>query len=242
VTLDHQTPISSEATDAGTSLAQSASPEIIACWSETGIYGNGSCPELPKFVHCRNCPVYSNAGLQLLNRPLPADYRQEWSDHFASNKEPGQPTSNSAILFRLQTEWLALPTQVFQEVAERRQIHSLPHRHGGLVLGLANIRGELTICISLGHLLGLENRGVPRTLRTAYQRLLVVSWEGDRLAFPVDEVHGPHRFDTPDLKPGPATVTKSNATFVRGVFYWQKKAVGLLEMHLLFPTLNRSLA
>jgi len=178
----------------------------------------------------------------LLNRPLPTDYRQEWTEHFASDKQPGQSTSNSAVLFRLQTEWLALPTQAFQEVAERRQIHSLPHHHAGLVLGLANIRGELTICVSLGHLLGLDKNGVRQALRTAYHRLLVVSWEGGRLAFPVDEVHGPHRFDPHDLKPGPATVTKSNVTFVQGVFYWQKKAVGLLEVDSLFPILNRSLA
>jgi chemotaxis-related protein WspD len=214
----------------------------VACWSETGVYGNGTCAELPKFIHCRNCPVYSSAGLELLNRPLPADYRQEWTEHFGSDRQAGQPMSSSAVVFRLRTEWLALPTQAFQEVAERRQIHSLPHHHAGLVLGLANIRGELTICVSLAHLLGLETGVLRQALRAVYHRLLVVSCEGSRLAFPVDEVHGPHRFDPHELKPGPVAITKSNATFIQGVFQWHKRAVGLLEMDLLFPTLNRSLA
>ena len=44
--------------------------EIRACWNEIGVQGNGSCPELRKVIHCRNCPVYSKAGVQLLDRPL----------------------------------------------------------------------------------------------------------------------------------------------------------------------------
>src|SRR2546422_1979826 len=36
------------------------------------------------------------------------------------------------------------------EVAERRVIHSLPHRRTGIVLGVVNVRGELLVCVSLG--------------------------------------------------------------------------------------------
>src|SRR6266404_3734527 len=130
--------------------------ELSRCWREIGVYGNGTCPELEKFIHCRNCPAYSAGALELLNRVLPAEYRREASQLFIAEKTRPKGETISAVLFRLQTEWLALPTQCLQEVAERRLIHSLPHRRQGIVLGLSNIRGELVICISLGHLLELE--------------------------------------------------------------------------------------
>jgi chemotaxis-related protein WspD len=215
--------------------------DIEACWSEIGVYGNRSCSELSQFVHCRNCPVYSNAAVRLLDRSLPLAYRREWTDHFASQRNPREPSKTSAVLFRIQAEWLALPTAAFQEVAERRQVHSLPHRRHTLVLGLANVRGEMLICVSLGHLLGLERMPAPEALRTDYHRLLVGNWEGGRLAFPVDEVHGPHRFHPEELRTPPATVAKFTPTYTRSILYWQQRAVGLLDAELLFASLNRTL-
>ena len=94
-------------------------------------------------------------------------------EHFAQPKQLAAPAKASALLFRINAEWLALPTQAFQEVAEHRLVHSLPHRRQGIVLGLVNIRGELLICVSLGHLLGLE-RTPPGQARRA--GLMIGSW------------------------------------------------------------------
>ncbi len=212
------------------------------CWKDVGVYGDGSCPELPRFVHCRNCPVYATAGALLLNRAPPPGYRDEWTEHFAARRELIQPSKTSGVLFRIRTEWLALPTQAFQEVAERRTIHSLPHRRRGLLLGLANVRGELLICVSLGYLLGLESGGTPDGLRSRYHRLLVVNWDGNRLAFPVDDVHGPHRFHHQEVKEPPLTLAKANPTFTQGILYWEQRAVCLLNADLLFKHINRSLS
>jgi len=148
----------------------------------------------------------------------------------------------SAVLFRIGSEWLALPTQAFQEVAERRRIHSLPHRRRGFLLGLANIRGELLLCVSLGHLLGLEKIAPHATLRTAYHRLLVTNWDGSGFAFPADEVHGIHPFRPQDLKSPPATLVQSNSAFTQGVLHWRDRTVGLLDAGLLFSTLNRTMS
>ena len=223
--------------DGGHHLAE----EIYACWNKIGVYGDGSCRDLAQFVHCRNCPVYSQAGVQLLNRALPADYRREWSEHFALEKKRGTPGKISALLFRLGGEWLALPTQAFQEVAERRMIHSLPHRRQGVVLGLANVRGELVLCLSLARVLGIDSTATKHTPRTIYDRLLVAYWDGKRLAFPVDEVFGVHRFDPQQLKQPPETISKSSQSFSRNILQWQQRPVGILDAELLFSTLNRSL-
>ena len=40
--------------------------EICACWNQIGVQGDATCPELPKVVHCRNCPVYAAGGRALL--------------------------------------------------------------------------------------------------------------------------------------------------------------------------------
>ena len=60
-------------------------------------------------------------------------------------------------MFRLGAEWFALPTIAVDEVAELRGIHSLPHRRGGMLLGLVNVQGELIVCVSLARVLGLKN-------------------------------------------------------------------------------------
>jgi chemotaxis-related protein WspD len=215
--------------------------EIFACWHEIGVYGRGSCEELTKFIHCRNCPVYSSAGVQLLDRPLSAEYRRESTEHFAQEKKHATPSKLSAVLFRISSEWLALPTQAFQEVAERRLIHSLPHRRLGVVLGLVNVRGELLICVSLGRLLGLENIPTAENLRTGQHRLMVLNWDGQRFAFPVQEVQGIHRFQPHDIKPSPATIAKSHPSHTQGVFLWRNRSVGFLDGETLFSALNRSL-
>jgi chemotaxis-related protein WspD len=213
---------------------------IVDCWNKVGVEGDGSCPELKGFIHCRNCPVYSNAGLQVLNRTLPAGYRQEWTEYFADKKSPAAGSKISVIIFRVGAEWLALPTRAFQEVAEPRPVHSIPHRRHGVLLGLVNIRGELLLCVSMGRLLGLDQGASAERLRTYYDRLFVVLWDGKRLVFPADEVHGIHRFHSEEVTSPPTTIAKADLTFTRGVFSWQERMVGLLEPELLFSTLNRS--
>lgn len=223
-------------------LAGELPAQVHDCWSTIGVSGNGTCRELQKFVHCRNCPVYSAAGIQLLDRPLGAEYRRELTGHYAELKKVTQPARTSVLIFRLGPEWLALPTAAFQEVAERRSMHSLPHRRRSIVLGLVNVRGELLICVSLARLLGLAAEAARDKSRTIYDRLLVTNWDGKRLTFPVDEVHGLQRFNRDEIKEPPATITKSALTYTRGIFVWRERAVGFLDPDSLFGDLNRNLS
>jgi len=215
--------------------------EICDCWNKIGVQGDATCPELRKLVHCRNCPVHSNAALQLLDRPLLPHCRREWTEHFAQPKKNATPATGSALVFRIKAEWLALPTQAFQEVAEHRPVHSLPHRQQNTVLGLVNIRGELLICVSLGRLLGLERTPSGHTPRQVHEWLLVANWHGNRLVFPVDEVRGIHRFQRSELKEPPAILAKSNRSYTQGLLPWQGRTVGFLDADHLFSSLNRSL-
>ena len=218
-------------------------PKHHDCWNHIGVWGDGSCPELATFTHCRNCPKYSAAAAGLLDRELPADYRAESTRHYSTEKNAAAHASQSAVIFRIGAEWLALDTAVFREVCDVRPIHSLPHRRNGVVLGIVNVHGELLACVSLAALLGVDKSAAVKTeRRLTHARLLVASSAGARLVFPVDEVHGIHRFDAKQLVEAPATVAKAASTYTRAILPWQGQAVGVLDEGLLFYSLNKSLA
>jgi chemotaxis-related protein WspD len=213
---------------------------VFDCWNTIGVEGNSSCRELVKYVHCRNCPVYSAAGLQLLNRALTPEYRAEQTSHYATRKKLTTPARLSVLIFRIEAEYFGLPANVFQEVAERRPKHSLPHRARTVAIGIVNVRGELLVCASLARLLAVPE--VSASLRGTADRLLVAEWNGQRVAFPVDEVFGIHRFQQDEMREAPSTVARSSLTYTRGVLNWRGRAVGFLNPESLFTALNRSLA
>jgi len=223
-------------------LAGAQHPEQAGgCWRLIGVFGDRRCPELARHVHCRNCLVYAKAAMEVLDQPLPRGYRQQWTEHYAQERKPRHFSSSSAVPFRVGSEWLALPTHCFQEVTERRPIHSIPRSHG-MLLGLANIRGELLLCVSLGHLLGLVDTPPRNLVRVNYNRLLVVSWMDQRFGFPVNEIQGPYRFYVEDLNPPPAGLAKANAGFAASVLQWRDSRLVLLDPDRLFSALNRNLA
>lgn len=216
---------------------------IENCWNKIGVWGNSQCPELKKFVHCRNCPVYSTAAIQLLDRPLPPGYLDDWTSHFARPPKASEVKSQSVLLFRIASEWLAISALVLQEVAEVRKIHSLPHRRSPIVLGLVNIRGELLICVSLTETLSLQpDSNSLSSSKTTPKRFLVVKRGPSRFVFPIDEVYGIVEHDPHQLKDVPSTVAKAAGKFTRAVLNWQNKSVGCLDDELLFHSLDRSLS
>jgi chemotaxis-related protein WspD len=216
---------------------------IHDCWNRIGVSGDASCPELKKHVHCRNCPVYSAAAVELLDRDLPENYSDECTRRVAQRKPEAAGDTQSVIVFRIGSEWLALPTTVFKEIVGIRPVHSLPHRRNGVVLGLANIRGELLVCISLRQILRLDETAESKNekFRTTNARMLFILHEGLRAVCPVDEVFGVHRFRPRELKPVLTTLAKGTTTYIKGVVSWPQGAVGLLDEDLLFYTLNRGL-
>ncbi|XHR27423.1 MAG: chemotaxis protein CheW [Chthoniobacteraceae bacterium] len=219
------------------------------CWNRIGVFGNKSCKELPIHIRCLNCETFHGAAARLLDRRAPEGYRESWTERVAHARAPKLAGTRSIVIFRVGAEWLALPTACFLEVAQLRPIHSLPHRSGALVRGLTVIRGELVTCISLAHLLGVNVANAPEAEpvkaakgRNAYERLLVVGREGERVVFAVDEVHSGVRYHPNDLKPIPSTVSQSTYSYTQGLLEWEGHSVGVLDDSLLFYTLGRQLA
>jgi len=156
--------------------------------------------------------------------------------------------TQSIMVFRVRAEWYALHTAACLEVADLRPIHSLPHRRDKTVLGVANVRGELLVCISLATILadpsGTAPQASPRTLRSAapLPRLLVTRTPGGVVVFPVDEVQGMERYGARDLKRVPSTVALARAHYTRGLVALDGRNVGLLDEDRLFETVERALA
>ncbi len=225
--------------------------QVNNCWNKIGVYGDRTCKELETVIHCRNCPVYSTAGRSLLERDIPVDYLNEWTATLAEIQTPpplaignqsavriGRAADTfSAIVFRLSNELFALPVGVLQEVTHPSAIHTLPHRSNDLFLGLVNIRGEILLCASLSHLLGLETVTEPLS-SDSNCRMLVVGKNG-KWVFPVDEVHRIYRFPLNEFKATPVVISRSKETYSQGVIDWHHKKVNYLNAELLLDTLVR---
>lgn len=216
------------------------------CWNRIGTRGDQSCPRLPNYTRCLNCPVYEQGAAALLDRALgQADLEAAAQAHRTATPLRAQDhvgTELAVLVFRIADEWLALPATALRQVDKPRAIHSLPHRRNRVVLGLVNIRGALTVAVSLGELLKLDRSGGGKHGgRHSYVRLLVAAHRDEPAAFPVDEVEGVLRFPASALLPVPSTLTYAATAHARGVLAWRETTIGLLDADRVFDSIARSL-
>jgi chemotaxis-related protein WspD len=216
---------------------------MVSCWREIGVSGDFSCARLTEAVHCRNCEEYNKAGRQLLDREIPEGFLDEWTRNLADVKEAEVAEAVSVIVFRVREEWLALRTVCLQETVNGRSVHDVPSRSNSIFKGVVNVNGELLLCMSAADVLESGAEARPAYSGTkAYERMLVVKFEGERYVFPVDEVLGIHRISVDDFDEPPATISKSPTTFVKSIFAFKEKRVGLLDENSFHNAFKRSLS
>ena len=223
-----------------------SAPAVEQCWKTIGVMGDGSCEKLTISVHCRNCPVFMEAGQQLFEREPPADYVQQQTALLSEEVAEETVGSEAMIVFRIEEEWLALDVDAVVEVAEPRPVHRVPHRTDRLLMGIVNIRGELQLCVSLRVLLRIDAGERPSEgglLETSNSlcRLLVCERNGQRWAFAVDEVAGVQRVAVDRLGNVPSTIAKSVKRLAKAVFRWEEKSVGRLDVDRIFASLEESI-
>lgn len=181
--------------------------------------------------------------MHLLERELPAGYLEERTRQFAQAEAPAESgAAGKAAIFRIEKEWLALPSPVLTEVVPLQPIHPLPHRHGNIVLGVANIRGSLTVCVSLARLLALEPDAAAMAAERRQQRLLLIEGGRGRLAFAVDEMHGIHPFRERELLPVPQTLARATGRYTTAMLPWRGFTVACLDAERVIHALERGLA
>jgi chemotaxis-related protein WspD len=225
-------------------LGISPIPRLNDCWNRIGVRGDGSCPELLRHVHCRNCPTYSAAAANLLDRAPPVGGAAAWRSEATSPEQLPRKGAESILIFRVGGEWLGLHSAFIKEIAEERKIHSLPQQRNAAVLGIVNIRGALVLCMSLARLLNVDKATgeEPTQNRNLFKPMLVMNHGENATVFPVDEVDGVHRFSRSELTSVPSTVDHTAAIYTKGILPWRDRTIGVLDGESLFYALNRSIA
>lgn len=220
------------------------------CWNHIGVSGDGSCPELPTVVHCRNCSVYSRAGRSLLERQPPADYLSSWTAVLADGggndrsgvaegdeRVVGGEQALALMVFRVDQELLALPLKLLQEVTPPFGIHSVPGRSNGCFLGLVNIRGEILLAACLRRLLGLPERDPTTPMGDGNARMAVTAPGDEQWVIAIDEVLGIHLCRAEELQPPPVVLNPVQA-LTDGLFRWKGRQVALIDGPRLLSTLR----
>lgn len=206
---------------------------LVNCWNTIGVAGDQSCPKLAEHIHCRNCEVYAGAARRNLQRPVDALYRDTWAAHFRQLRAERTPDDSAALVFRIGREWLALPAAMIDSVAPQAAGHRLPHRSGGALLGVVNVGGKLLPLVSVGTLLGIDERDAPKASgRHTFARLLVIRSESQAFALPVADLHGIVRYPAATLAPPPATINKGMLRFLGGVLAQGEMHIGVLDAQL----------
>jgi chemotaxis-related protein WspD len=219
------------------------------CWQRIGIWGDRACPELRSVIHCRNCPLYTQAGRGLLEREISEDVLSDWNQAKEFNALQFQASalskSLSMVVFRLQTEWFALSTAIFKEVTPITTVRAIPHRTNSILTGIINVRGELQLCVSLTTLLDLQP-AENQSHATAHSRFLVIEQELDpcgiceaaRWVFPADEIDGIHHFPSDTLTLSPSAIAHTSESYTKGILHWRDRTISVLDEELLFYRLS----
>lgn len=229
-------PIAARAPVTETKISLPASAEAPAdCWNHIGVRGDRSCPLLPPVVHCQNCSVFSAAGRRFLDAASPPGYLDEWTARLAKPIEAEPDDLIGLLIFRLAEEWLALPLDCLVEVTATKSVHRVPHR-AGVLAGVVNIRGELTLCAHLWKILGLPVRTADQP--ASAERMLVIRRDTERWVLRVDSVEQVFRLPQAEIGAAPATIGRAASHLTRGVFTWQNHSVGLLDDDRLFEALR----
>ena len=229
------------------SSSASLTQETQHCWKTIGVWRQGEavCEKLKAVIHCRNCDVFTEAGRSLLEREIPPHYTEEWTQILAHKKHDELPGTLSVLVFRIENEWLALPSVLFAEVIDSAKVHSLPHRPPPVLRGLVNVHGEVQLCISLRVLLGIETLAtetpITSTSMTSPQRMLVIQHQQQSWVFSVNEIDSVRRLHPSQIQDAPISSQKTGAGFSRGIFAWEDKQVALLDETLVLRQLEHSL-
>jgi chemotaxis-related protein WspD len=178
----------------------------------------------------------STSPASFFDRQIPAGYDREWAERLASQGPDAEASQDEigAVIFRIGGEWLALPTRACAEIAPIPPLHSVPMRTNAVFRGLANVRGEVQLCVSLHGLFGIAEPDPPGP---PSGRLLIIEDRGATWAFPADEIAGVHRIPASAMREGPATL---GSGIIRGrrIFSWEGKTAGLLDDERLFEALR----
>lgn len=222
-----------------TIITDDSLPVLDDCWKRIGVYGDKTCPRLVEHIHCRNCEVYAQVAISLLDR---YGSQQLDRDDSVQDVEEDLGECRSTLIFRLGEQWLGLATTGLVSVVGQSAIHSLPHQRSPSLLGVTNVNGALVACISLQSLLGLESSAPVSSERRVVPRMLILGSGNGVFVAPVDEVEGIHAIALRDIREPARGAGQAAGQYANGVVRWRQHSITLLDEQLLAQAMIRSLS
>jgi chemotaxis-related protein WspD len=172
---------------------------------------------------------------KLLDRPIPEGYLEELTKRVAMPKAGKEQNSDSVLIFRIGKEWLSVSSRFVDEMTESGPIHRLPQHRSRTVMGVANVRGQLVICISLAEFLHINTDE-----NAKYRRMIVLRDGTLRLSVPVHEVAGTQRYYARDVQE--ITSTHASSRYSTVILPWNNLRVSCLDTASLLAALRKSLS
>lgn len=178
----------------------------------------------------------------LLSRPHPTGYTQEWMESLKHPIVEEATPRQSLLIFRIKSEWLALPSHCIREITQTSFIHSLPHTKSDVLLGITNVQGNLLITISMQNLLGIPDTEQVSPDHHGYTRNIVFGNKKEIFVFPVEEIYGLIHLKPGKIESTPISISKSPKNFFSGIFTLPDNAlsIGLLDEKLIINSLNEN--
>ncbi len=216
------------------------------CWLSRGISGDRSCEKLDQYIRCYNCPVRVEQGRDFLKSKLPEESQSSETPELTVEEEPQNTSAREhAVIFRLGTEWFAVPSLSIKDISNAAQIHSIPYRSNKMLLGLSHFAGELRLCVSLSAILTNEQSADSQNethvqSRRIYKRMITLEVQGETWSFPVDEVADIAYIYESDVTPVPSSDSES-AIYSRGSTTIDERIINILDLQLLIASLRRGI-
>lgn len=218
-----------------------ASP-VETCWSTMGVFGRGDCPELQRFVHCRNCPTMVNAGRSVFGRPQPSGYQTELT---TNRNARGVETSSmvQSFVFRSGRRWFGVESEFIEKIVAPEQIHRLPFRSNEILLGTANMSGELLLAYDIAPVFGNpDDANADSSNRLPMARMMVVRSQANQFILQVDDVLGIEDFPQDIIENElPADLPLPANPFVIGMVQLGEIRPILLNVELLLKQLAKEM-
>lgn len=172
----------------------------------------------------------------LFDREVDRDTLAEWTAQAAAPKPSGETRRTGALLVRAGEEWIAIPASIIDQALPAGPIHKVPFLSNRTFLGLCNVDGELTPCVSLAALIGAQ----PGT-SASRARFIAVSTTRGRFALLVDEALGTHGFDPAALSPPPDTLARSPRPVIRAMAVMEGRHAAVADEERLAAALEECL-
>ncbi len=198
------------------------------CWDNIGVFGNITCELLEAYEHCHNCPIYLFAGRRLFKKEADEALIEDWTKIYSLEKETDLQNKRSVVLFRIQNEWFAIDTGLFQEAVVNKMIHIIPGRSNKYLYGIVNVNGELYLTIAMESLVGLDRKF---DMELNSKQLLVLNIDNQKYCFPIDEFDSVKNIKLSDLEEIPQTISKIENNIIDNVFKTTHKSKINNESH-----------